>query len=265
MQHSVKAFASFIFFFVGLSSAAVAEGENTNRALAEKIALLANEEINASGIASLQVAVGYKNKILFEGAFAQADVERRVAATITTRYRIASISKWFTGTVAMQLVDKGLIDLDAPIQTYCPEFPVKKWEISTRQLLAHTSGIRHYADYGNQLKLAKTDVDRELVNKRRSRALESYYKRHTDMLSPLEAFKDDPLRFQPGTRHGYTSFGFRVLGCVIGGAANKPYRAVMQEVFDKVSMKLTVDDDARTIIPGRAALYDLGSEKALKR
>ena len=62
--------------------------------------------------------------------------------------RIASISKPLTAVALLQLYEKGLVDLDAPIQTYVP-FPKKTFgdkevTISVRHLLSHLGGIRHY-------------------------------------------------------------------------------------------------------------------------
>ena len=63
--------------------------------------------------------------------------------------RIASISKCLTAVAAMQLWEDGLLDLDAPVQSYVPEFPIKMYEekemkLTSRQLLCHMAGIRHY-------------------------------------------------------------------------------------------------------------------------
>lgn len=44
----------------------------------------------------------------------------------------------------MQLAERGKLDLDAPVQKYAPAFPAKAQQITTRQLLGHLSGIRHY-------------------------------------------------------------------------------------------------------------------------
>ena len=63
--------------------------------------------------------------------------------------RIASISKPLSAVALLQLHHRNLVDLDAPIQRYLPEFPRKKFEgeevdITVRQLLSHQAGIRHY-------------------------------------------------------------------------------------------------------------------------
>src|SRR5262249_24925221 len=65
-------------------------------------------------------------------------------AAADTVFRLASVSKTFTAIAALQLSELGALDLDAPVETYVPTFPPKRWPISTRQLLGHLSGIRHY-------------------------------------------------------------------------------------------------------------------------
>lgn len=71
-------------------------------------------------------------------------------ASPNTKYRIASISKCFTSLLAGRLVDRGQLDLDKDIRTYLPDFtPVitadkQSAVLTTRQLLSHTSGLRHY-------------------------------------------------------------------------------------------------------------------------
>jgi CubicO group peptidase (beta-lactamase class C family) len=66
-------------------------------------------------------------------------------ATPDAVFQIGSISKVWTATLVMQLVDEGLLDLDAPVVTYLPDFRVGDADVSrtvtTRHLLTHTSGI----------------------------------------------------------------------------------------------------------------------------
>jgi CubicO group peptidase (beta-lactamase class C family) len=77
-----------------------------------------------------------------------------VEATSDTVFQIGSQGKMWTATVLMQLVDEGLVDIDAPVRTYLPEFAVADAEVSSsvtlRHLLSHTSGIDgdHFADFG---------------------------------------------------------------------------------------------------------------------
>jgi CubicO group peptidase (beta-lactamase class C family) len=74
-----------------------------------------------------------------------ANLATRAPVTAGTLFPIASITKVYTATLAMQLVDDGLLDLDEPIRTYLPGFCVADerttWELTARHLLTHTSGL----------------------------------------------------------------------------------------------------------------------------
>jgi CubicO group peptidase (beta-lactamase class C family) len=75
-------------------------------------------------------------------------------ATPDSLFQIGSITKVYTATVVMQLVDEGKLELDAPVQTYLPDFKVADADVSAkvtiRHLLTHTSGIQgdHFEDTG---------------------------------------------------------------------------------------------------------------------
>jgi serine beta-lactamase-like protein LACTB len=144
-----------------------------------------------------------------------------------------------TATAVMELVERGLLDLDAPVQEYCSGFPEKRWPVTTRHLLRHTSGIRHYGGPRHEEELYST--------------------RHYDgVVEPLDIFKYDPLMFEPGTRYLYSTYGYNVLGCVIEGSSGETYLDYMREhVFGPAGMTATRDDDPSAIIPGRAGGYRL--------
>jgi CubicO group peptidase (beta-lactamase class C family) len=105
---------------------------------------LLQAEIAKRSIPGLSVAVVVKNEIVWSAGFGYADLEHRVACTASTVHRIASVSKPLTATAAMQLYEQGKLDLDGPVQKYVPAFPIKRWPITSRHLLQHLSGIRHY-------------------------------------------------------------------------------------------------------------------------
>lgn len=234
--------------------------------LQEEIEEAIQSELVQSGVPSLQVAIGQRGEIIFEGAFGLADMENGVPATPETKYRSSSISKWLTATAAMMLAEQGRLDLDESIRKYCPHFPKKRWPITTRHLLTHTSGVRHYADYEGELSQATTDEERLDIERRQNRDALSTYTRYTDVIAPLDNFKDDPLVFEPGTSWLYSSFGFRLLGCVLEGASGRTYRSFMDdEVIDPAGMASTIPDDAWAIVPHRAAGYRLNRGEPLRR
>ena len=95
------------------------------------------------------LAVSKDGKLVCSVGLGYSDVENGVPCSPLTVMRVASISKAMSAVALMQLWEKGKVDLDAPIQKYVPYFPEKEFEgkpvtITTRQLLTHTAGIRHY-------------------------------------------------------------------------------------------------------------------------
>jgi serine beta-lactamase-like protein LACTB len=182
------------------------------------------------------VAVRVNGTMVWARGFGLSDVEDSAPAAVDGAYRTASIGKAMTATLAMMLAGEGRLDLDAPVQRYCPRFPEKKWPVLVRHLVSHTSGIREPDDAG------------ELYNTR-------HYDRPSDAVA---LFANDPLRFEPGTDFGYTTWGYVLLGCVIEGAAGSDFATLMQaRIFTPAGMSRTRIDDPRAVIPGRARGYIL--------
>ena len=193
----------------------------------------------AGSIPGISVAVVEKGEYVWSEGFGMADLENFVPATPQTLYRLASISKSLTATAAMELWERGKLDLDAPVQKYCPAFPQKPWPITTRQVLGHLGGIRHYK--------ADSQDDPETGNTR-----------HFD--NPIEAglnfFANDPLVAQPGTKFNYSTQGFTLVGCAIEGASGEKYvDFVRKNVLEPAGMARTQTDDRFAIIPQRTRFY----------
>ncbi|XP_052043913.1 serine beta-lactamase-like protein LACTB, mitochondrial isoform X2 [Apodemus sylvaticus] len=104
------------------------------------------DEVGAPGIV---VGVSVDGKEVWSEGLGYADVENRVPCKPETVMRIASISKSLTMVALAKLWEAGKLDLDLPVQHYVPEFPEKEYEgekvsVTTRLLISHLSGIRHY-------------------------------------------------------------------------------------------------------------------------
>ena len=182
-------------------------------------------------------AIGLADKVVWSEGFGLADLENQVPARPDTVYRTASIGKPMTATAALKLAERGKLDLDAPIQRYCPSFPKKQWPITARDLISHTSGIRHYEGPNEQSELFNT--------------------RHYEHVSEaVELFKDDPLKQRPGDDMIYTTWGYVTLGCVVEGASGQEFRKFINDtIFEPAGMAHTRDDDPRVIVAGRARGY----------
>ncbi len=190
-------------------------------------------EMSRLGIPGLSLAVVEDGALVYEEAFGFADVENSVRARPETVYRLASVSKPMTAVAALRLAERGLLDLDAPVWRYCPDFPEKPWPVTARQLLCHQGGIRHYRP------------DEPTLTRRFDSFAEA-----------LSIFRDDPLAHEPGTAVRYSTYGYNLLGCAAAGAARAPFLALLGEaVFAPAGMTTTGPDDVRQITPHRAQGY----------
>jgi ankyrin repeat protein len=182
---------------------------------------------------ALSVAIVTDNQLRWSNGYGVIDLENSVPARADTAYRLASISKSITATAVMQLVEKGRLDLDAPIQKYCPAYPEKQWKITARQLLVHFAGIRH--------------------NGPGESTSTKHYNSTTEALS---SFKDDPLLHEPDIKYSYSTPGYTLLGCAIEGASGMAYLDYVREnIFKPARMIRTQADDVYAIIPNRARGY----------
>jgi CubicO group peptidase (beta-lactamase class C family)/tetratricopeptide (TPR) repeat protein len=166
--------------------------------------------------------------------FGFADLENRVRAGSESAYRLASITKTMTAVGVMQLVAAGKINLDDEVQVYVPDFPRKRWPVTIRNLLGHTSGISHYKDY----------------------RAEAQHMRQFTMAEALAIFQDWDLLYEPGTRYSYTTYGYNLLGAVIEGTSGQSFGDYMREnVWDPLHMADTRLDDPYDLIPNRVRGY----------
>jgi CubicO group peptidase (beta-lactamase class C family) len=190
-------------------------------------------QMATSRIPGLAVAVARDGAIRWSAAFGLADIENAVPVERDTIFRFASISKPITAVAVMQLAERGMIDLDAPIQRYVPSFPEKPWPVTPRHLLGHMGGVRHYK--GNELESVR---------------------RYPSLVEALAIFKDDPLVCKPGTRHVYSTYGYNLLGAAIERVSGQSYEPYIRgHIFAPSGMTHSGVADIDEIIPGRARGY----------
>lgn len=130
-----------------------------------------------------------------------------VEATTDSVFQIGSITKLWTSSLVMQLVDEGAVDLDATIRTYLPEFRIADEEaaarITVRQLLTHTSGFEGDV-------FTETGVGDDCIEKY------------------LGVLHDVPQLFPPESMWSYNNAGFAVLGRLIEVLRGKPFDACLR-------------------------------------
>ncbi len=194
-----------------------------------------------SGTPGMSVAVGIDGAIVWAEGFGYADVENRVPVWEETKFRIGSVSKPLTAAAVGLLVQQGALDLDAPVQRYVPDFPEKRWPVTTRTAAGHLAGIRHYN--GDEFLSAV---------------------RYENVSDGLEIFEADTLMFEPGTRWSYSSYAWNLVSAVVEGASGQEFLPYMHEnVFDPIGMTSTVADYTDSIIPHRTSFYQRNRDGAV--
>jgi CubicO group peptidase (beta-lactamase class C family) len=184
----------------------------------------------------LSVAIAHKGKIIFSGAVGTSDMSNNVPKTGKTVNNIGSISKIFAAIAIMQLEAEGKVDLDKPIQTYLPYFPEKKHPVTIRQIMTHTSGIRHYIG-----------SDRDPCNTARH---------YNTFKESVEFWKNDSLVYQPGKFWMYSSFATNLLQGVIEAVSGHDYENyLMAKIWKPVKMQDTYLDVPTKIIKNRGKGY----------
>ena len=203
--------------------------------------------MTANSVPGISVAIVENGRSVWSSGFGMSDLEDSAPATSSTLYRLGSISKPITAVAILQLYERGKLDLDAPVQKYCPAFPQKEYPITSRQLLGHLGGIRHYNKDG------KGDVPEDSA-------------RHfASMQESLQLFASDPLLSKPGTEFHYSTYGYTLLGCVLEGASGQKYVDFVREnVFRPAAMDHTQVDDFFAILPQRTRWYHRNKSGAVQ-
>lgn len=172
----------------------------------------------------------YIDDYVWVKGFGYADLENKVPAKAESAYRIASVTKPFTATAILQLVEKGKIDLDAEIQTYVPYYPKQQWPVTVRQLLVHLGGGQHGSMLGPEYV-----SPREVVGR----------------------ISKHPLKFEPGTKYEYTTSGYNLLGAAIEEVTGKSFDDYLREnIFLPLGMTSTRMNSERELIPNRVRTYE---------
>jgi CubicO group peptidase (beta-lactamase class C family) len=165
------------------------------------------ELLEEHGVVGAQVAVLHNGEIVDAAAGVRHNVTNE-PVTGDTLFQIGSITKVWTATLIMQLVNEGLLDLDRPVRDVLPEFRLADEQaarvITPRQLLCHTAGFE------GDLWFDTGDGDDMLA-------------RYLDILADVAQVSP------PGELYSYCNNGYVVLGRIIEVSCGKPYHAVVRE------------------------------------
>lgn len=183
------------------------------------------------------VLVAANGKVIYKKGFGLANMEWNITNTPETRFRLGSITKQFTATLILQLVEQGKIRLDGKISDYLPEYRKDTGEkVTIHQLLNHTSGIPSYTSLPGFF----NDVSRNPY------AVDDFVKKYAS----------NDLEFEPGSKFSYNNSGYFLLGAIVEKVTGQTYEQVLrQRILDPLGMKGTGYDHHGTLIEKRAAGY----------
>src|SRR5882724_7849807 len=189
------------------------------------------EQFNGSAL------VAENGKIIYKKGIGLANMEWNIPNEPDTKFRLGSITKQFTATLILQLVEQGKIKLDGKLSDYLDAYRKDTGaRITIHNLLSHTSGVPNYtAQQGFFQNVSRNPF-----------TVDDFIKKYAS----------GDLEFEPGTKFNYSNSGYFLLGAIVEKVTGKPYEQVLKEnILDPLGMKNSGYDHYNTILSRRATGY----------
>lgn len=173
---------------------------------------LIDREMAQNDITGISIALVDDQRVIWQKGFGHADLERGMAATPETIYRAGSIAKVFTAAAAMQLAERGRLDIDRPLAEALPEFSIKTrfpkaGPVTPRNVMTHHSGLP-------------------------SNFLKGMYVRDPGRFETvIEGLHDQYLTFPPDYVFSYSNVGMALLGATVQRISGEPFDRYMERHF----------------------------------
>lgn len=184
------------------------------------------------------ILVAEKGKVVYAKGLGLANMEWSMPNQPDTKFRIGSITKQFTATLILQLVEEGKLKLDGKITDYLTDYRKDTGDrVTIHHLLNHTSGIPSYT--------SRPDF--------RTAIMRNPYK-ITDFVKQLAS---GDLEFEPGSKFSYNNSGYVLLGAIIEKVTGKSYETVLTErILKPLGMTNSGYDSTSPLLPKRASGYE---------
>ncbi len=176
-------------------------------------------DFSEPGNPGASLAVIQNGRVLYSKAYGLADVENNVRATPSTNYRLASVTKQFTATAILKLIDQGKLSLDSRLTDVLPGAPQYVRDVRIRNLLNHTSGLVDYEDFVPDSQTVQV-LDGDVLR----------------LLSKI-----DTMYFPTGAKFRYSNSGYALLALVVEAVSGQPFAVFLRkQVFEPLGMNHTV-------------------------
>lgn len=160
---------------------------------ASRIDNLLSQEYSPGGPGAA-VLVSRGGTVILKKGYGLANTEPKVPVTPDTPFRLASVTKMFTGTAILMLVERRQLALDDPMTKILPDSPASWQPITVRHLLSHTAGLGDYLDRPDGVAWAQNDYTVQNL---------------------VDAIRDKPAPFPPGEKNVYSNSNYVLLGAII--------------------------------------------------
>jgi len=189
--------------------------EQTPPDFARNLAELIEHELADKDIPGISIALVDGDEVVWSAGFGEA--RDGVPATADTIHRVGSVSKLFTDIAVMQLVERGELDLDVPVETYLPGFQPESpfpGPITLRQLMCHRSGLVREPPVGHYFDASEPSL-----------------------AATVASLNDTELVYEPETRVKYSNAAIAVVGYLLEVRSGRPFADYLKEaVLDPVGM-----------------------------
>lgn len=230
-----------LFAMYLLAFTIILTGQTLQDSLQQEIQALIDQAIAEQKFMGGVAAAGFTDRASVYSTGGWANAETKEAFTANTLCRIASVAKPMTAVATLQLYEKGLLDLDTPIQQHLPDFPNGN-KITARHLLYQLAGISNYKG-------------KETENK----------KDYPNLAAAIEVFEDRSLLHEPGTAFAYSTYGYTILGRIIEVVAGQDYESYMKaNIWEPAGMMNTGIEHADVDYENKSALYILDRKGRVK-
>lgn len=185
------------------------------------------------------VLVAERGRVVYKGAFGKANFDLDVPNTPEGVFNVGSVTKLFTATLVMQLVQEGKLRLDGTLGEYLPAFaPTAAGRVTLRQLLTHTSGLSSRMNGRDELFWN--------IDARRSYSVDEFLSLHIP----------GTLDFEPGGQWRYSNAGYFVLGAIVERATGEDFaQALSRRILTPAGMLHSGLDREGLLLPGRVNGY----------
>jgi len=184
----------------------------------EALTPFVQREMSLTGIPGLSIAIVDDQQIVWAQGFGFANPKQKIPATAETVYRIGSVSKLFTDIAIMQRVERGEINLDAPVNQYLPDFKPRNpfgTPITLRQLMSHRSGLLREPPVGNYFETSEPTL-----------------------AATVNSLNETQLIYAPGTHTKYSNAAIAVVGYALQTQSHEPFAGYLKtSVLDPMGMQ----------------------------